>query len=76
MVGNSGNTFVAFAWTLTVMSAPFEDTDDEAPAGRVAKRQAAYADALGGESEWKDRLGRWDVGYDVPEDPLMTLGGV
>jgi RNA polymerase sigma factor for flagellar operon FliA len=56
------------------IEAQFEDTDDDAPAGRVAKRQAAYADALGGESDWKDRLGRWDIGYDVPEDPLLPVG--
>ncbi len=56
------------------IEAQFDETDDDAPAGRVAKRQAAYANALGEESEWKDRLGRWDIGYDVPEDPLLPVG--
>lgn len=58
------------------IEAQFDDTDEEAPAGRVAKRQAAYANALGDRSEWKDRLGRWDVGYDVPEDPLLPVGSM
>ncbi len=57
------------------IEAQFEDGEDEAPTGRVAKRQAAYADAVSDQSEWKDRLGRWDVGYDVPEDALMTIAG-
>ncbi len=55
------------------IEAQFDDQDDESPTGRVAKRQAAYADALGTQSDWKDRLGRWDTGYDVPEDPLLPI---
>jgi len=54
----------------------FDESEEELPTGRVAKRQAAYADALGDRSDWKDRLGRWDIGYDVPEDPLLPVGSV
>lgn len=57
------------------IEAQFDD-DDQLPNGRIAKRQAAYADALGGHSDWKDRLGRWDIGYDVPEDPLLPIGSL
>lgn len=45
----------------------------EAKAGRVAKRQAAYVDAVGEASGWKSRLRRWDAEYDVPEDPLLPV---
>lgn len=56
------------------IEAQYEAGDDEqAPAGRVAKRQAAYADSVGTESDWKDRLGRWDASYDVPEEPLLPV---
>jgi RNA polymerase sigma factor for flagellar operon FliA len=47
--------------------------ESEVPAGRVAKRQAAYADSVRSESEWKNRLGRWDTRYDVPEEPLLPV---
>ncbi|MGF1598734.1 MAG: sigma-70 family RNA polymerase sigma factor [Acidimicrobiales bacterium] len=49
------------------------EADDGAPVGRVAKRQAAYAQSVGGASEWKDRLSRWDTDYDVPEEPLLPV---
>ena len=57
------------------IEAQFEESEEDMPSGRIAKRQAAYADALSDQSEWKDRLGRWDAGYDVPEDALMTSAG-
>ena len=50
-----------------------EDEENE-PAGRVAKRQAAYASAVSEKSDWKNRLSRWDAVYDVPEDPLLPVG--
>ncbi len=50
-----------------------DDVDAQALKGRVAKRQAAYADAVSGATQWKSRLGRWDAEYDVPEDPLMPI---
>lgn len=53
-----------------------DDTPAEVPAGRVAKRQAAYADSLRSASGWKDRLDRWDTQYDVPEEPLLPVGTV
>lgn len=53
------------------------DGDDSAEAtGRVAKRRAAYADSVGEASDWKDRLGRWDADYDVPEEPLLPVVSV
>ncbi len=55
------------------IEAQYEAGDDEAPAGRVAKRQAAYADSVSSASDWKDRLGRWDASYDVPEEPLLPV---
>jgi len=49
-------------------------SDDEVqPVGRVARRQAAYVDGIGGASEWKSRLDRWDDEYDVPEEPLLPI---
>ena len=54
----------------------YDGDEAEAPAGRVAKRQAAYADALAGESDWKNRLNRWDAEYDVPEDQLLPVRAV
>lgn len=51
----------------------YEPTPDEAPVGRVAKRQAAYANDIGVASEWKHRLSRWDDQYDVPADPLLPV---
>jgi len=52
--------------------------DDEAaaPTGRVAKRQAAYADDIGTASDWKGRLSSWDDAYEVPEDPLLPVQSV
>ncbi|MDH3679284.1 MAG: FliA/WhiG family RNA polymerase sigma factor [Acidimicrobiia bacterium] len=49
------------------------DEPDELPVGRVAKRQAAYVEGIGGASEWKSRLTRWDTQYDVPEEPLLPV---
>ncbi|MFV0259059.1 MAG: sigma-70 family RNA polymerase sigma factor [Acidimicrobiales bacterium] len=47
---------------------------DDSPVGRVARRQAAYVGAVTEASEWRDRLGRWDEAYDVPEEPLLPVG--
>ena len=47
--------------------------EEEAPVGRVAKRQAAYVDQIGDASQWRNRLNTWDDAYDVPEDPLLPL---
>lgn len=55
------------------IEAQYDNGEEEAPAGRVAKRQAAYADALSGESDWKNRLNRWDAEYDIPEEPLLPV---
>ncbi len=49
------------------------ETSDVEVSGRVAKRQAAYADSVGSASNWKERLGRWDTEYDVPEEPLLPV---
>jgi RNA polymerase sigma factor for flagellar operon FliA len=49
------------------------ETTDEVPVGRVAKRQAAYVDSVSSASGWKNRLGRWDTDYDVPEEPLLPV---
>lgn len=49
------------------------DTPGEVPTGRVAKRQAAYANALCEQSDFRNRLGRWDEEYDVPEEPLLPV---
>lgn len=46
---------------------------EEAPVGRVAKREAAFVQSVGGASEWKDRLSRWDTEYDIPEEPLLPV---
>lgn len=43
------------------------------PTGRVAKRQAQYSDSVGTQSDWKDRLTRWDAEYDIPEEPLLPV---
>ena len=58
------------------IEAQYDDEVVEEPAGRVAKRQAAYAEAVCTESNWKNRLGRWDVDYDVPEEPLLPVVAV
>lgn len=55
------------------IEAQYDDESPVEPAGRVAKRQAAYAEAVCDESNWKNRLGRWDVEYDVPEEPLLPV---
>ena len=59
------------------IEAQFEDQADEdhPAAGRVARRQAAYAASVGDASNWKNRLSRWDTDYDVPEEPLLPLAG-
>lgn len=49
---------------------------DEAPVGRVAKRQAAYIDSIGTASEWRGRLDRWDEEYDIPEEPLLPVASL
>ncbi len=58
------------------IEAQYEDTDDEVPVGRVARRQAAFVDSVGAASEWKHRLTRWDTEYDVPEEPLLPMVAV
>ena len=55
------------------IEAQYDDELPDEPSGRVAKRQAAFADAVCGESNWKNRLGRWDGEYDVPEEPLLPV---
>ena len=51
----------------------YDAEGEQEPAGRVAKRQAAYSDAVGDLSEWKNRLERWDTDYDIPEEPLLPV---
>ncbi len=58
------------------LEAQYEDDTVDEPSGRVAKRRAAYADSVGAASDWKDRLGRWDTDYDVPEEPLLPVGHI
>ncbi len=55
------------------IEAQYDDETPDEPSGRVAKRQAAYAEAVCEESNWKNRLGRWDGEYDVPEEPLLPV---
>ena len=55
------------------IEAQYDSSEQEEPAGRVAKRRAAYADSVGVASEWKDRLGRWDADYDIPSEPLLPV---
>ncbi len=55
------------------IEAQYDTSEEVAPAGRVARRQAAYADSVSSASNWKDRLGRWDTSYDVPEEPLLPV---
>ncbi len=52
----------------------YDGGDDPEVTGRVARRQAAYSVALKDESAWKNRLGRWDADYDIPEEPLLPVG--
>ncbi len=57
------------------IEAQYEDSGaDEAPSGRVAKREAAFAGALTDASSWRERLDRWDTAYDVPSEPLLPIG--
>lgn len=58
------------------IEAQYEGEEEEIPAGRVAKRQAAYVEQVGDASDFQDRLGRWDTEYDVPEEPLLPVGVV
>jgi len=51
-----------------------EQAVEEAPSGRVAKREAAFAGALTDASNWRERLDRWDTAYDVPAEPLLPIG--
>ncbi len=56
------------------IEAQYDASDEEdAPVGRVAKRQAAYVDKIEEASDWKGRLDRWDDEYDVPEEPLLPI---
>ncbi len=55
------------------IEAQYSNDTEEAPVGRVAKRQAAYVDQIGEASEWKNRLSPWDDEYDVPEEPLLPI---
>ncbi len=55
------------------IEAQYDDDEVNEPSGRVAKRQAAYASSVRTASDWKDRLGRWDADYDVPEEPLLPV---
>ena len=55
------------------IEAQYDTSEEVATAGRVARRQAAYADSVSSASNWKDRLGRWDTSYDVPEEPLLPV---
>lgn len=55
------------------IEAQYDSSDQDEPAGRVAKRRAAYADSVGVASQWKDRLGRWDADYDIPSEPLLPV---
>lgn len=57
------------------IEAQFEDqaAEDNPAAGRVARRQAAYAASVGDASNWKNRLSRWDTDYDVPDEPLLPM---
>ncbi len=56
------------------IEAQYDASEQDEPAGRVAKRRAAYADSVGVASQWKDRLGRWDADYDIPMEPLLPVG--
>jgi RNA polymerase sigma factor for flagellar operon FliA len=55
------------------IEAQYDGSTPEEPVGRVAKRQAAYVDRIGGASEWKTRLDRWDNDYDIPDEPLLPV---
>lgn len=58
------------------IEAQYTDDDAVEPSGRVAKRQAAYAGSVQEASNWRDRLGRWDADYDIPEEPLLPVVSV
>jgi RNA polymerase sigma factor for flagellar operon FliA len=55
------------------IEAQYQAQVSQAPSGRVARRQAAYAESVGEASCWKHRLSRWDSDYDVPEEPLLPV---
>ena len=55
------------------IEAQYGDEDDDSPVGRVARRQAAFADSVASASKWRHRLSRWDTEYDVPEEPLLPV---
>ncbi len=55
------------------IEAQYSSDERVEPTGRVAKRQAQYSDSVGAQSDWKDRLARWDAEYDVPEEPLLPI---
>jgi RNA polymerase sigma factor FliA len=58
------------------IEAQYDGSAEEEPVGRVARRQAAYIDGIGGASQWKSRLNRWDDEYDVPEEPLLPVSRI
>jgi RNA polymerase sigma factor for flagellar operon FliA len=58
------------------IEAQYDSDDGDEVRGRVAKRRAAYADSVGEASNWRDRLGRWDADYDIPEEPLLPVVSV
>jgi hypothetical protein len=43
------------------------------PEGRVAKRKAGYADAIGGASAWKSRLDQVETD-DIEEEDAVPVG--
>jgi RNA polymerase sigma factor FliA len=47
--------------------------EDDAPAGRVARRKATYAAAISTRSDWRDRLDFVDD-YEVAEEPPVPVG--
>lgn len=50
-----------------------EEPVSQQPTGRVAKRQAAFINKIEEQTNWKNRLDRWDTEYDIPEEPLLPL---
>ncbi len=47
--------------------------ESTAPAGKVAKRRAAFSDSIGEASEWHDRLESWDDEYQIHEEPFIPV---
>jgi RNA polymerase sigma factor for flagellar operon FliA len=43
------------------IEAQYTETEDEDPTGRVARRKAGYADAIGDASHWHDRLANFQL---------------